>query len=101
MTQTTTKDETRVEKMHDRIRSMYEAKLNELKRSALYLSEKMQRTAANCDRALEKLDEPTYTNLNTLGEVQSLGNEIDRNCGELDHLYQVLQMLRYDNRTKK
>ena len=100
MTQTTTREQTRMEEMQERIRSMYEAKLNELKRNAVCLSEKMQRTAANCDRALEKLDEPTYTNINTLGEVQSLGNEIDRNCGELDHLYQVLQMLRYANRTK-
>ena len=100
MPQTTTKDQTRMEAMQDRIRCMYEAKLNELKRNALYLSEKMQRTAVNCDRALENINEPTYTNINTLGEVQSLGNEIDRNCGELAQLYQVLQMLRYANRSE-
>ena len=100
MTQTTPKDQTQLEKIQERIREKFEAKLQELKRNALQLSDKMQRTAANCDRALEKLDEPTYTNINSLGEVQSLGNEIDRNCGELDHLYQVLQLLRYANRSE-
>ena len=98
MTQTTTKDQARLEEMQERIREMYGAKLQELKRNALRLSDEMQRTVANCDRALEKIDEPTYTNINTLGEVQSLGNEIDRNCGELAQLYHVLQMLRYANR---
>jgi hypothetical protein len=60
-----------------------EAKAVSLRANMVRLQEDMEESIRRLDEAMEKAPAELVSPLNNLGIVQSVGHEIDRQCGEL------------------
>jgi hypothetical protein len=86
-----------IENLYVELKHDVDEKAAELSRDFAYLAESLTRAAETLKRrAAERKPSESYLGINSLGEVQQKGNELDRKAGELFATLKTLNLVEYE-----